>query len=447
MIYHFFNLRAIKLLRVLILASFIFVINLNAYALIKDHYVAKILKFEINSSINPGTLKYFEHNLNKYHDSDLVFIKMNTPGGLLSTTKSIINTLVESQIPYLIWVGPSGSSATSAGAIIASSANFLIMSEGSNIGAATPIQTNGDIKKDSDMRAKAVNDIKALVKSQAELHNRASKPFEEMIERARSFSAEESLRLKFIDSIQNSQEDVLNFVDNKETKTGAKKLKILLTKKTNIITADMDLGLKLLNILSSPNLAYILFLLGAALIYLELQSPGGMIAGALGVVFLVISGISFQVLPLNVGALGLIIMAFVLFILEVYITSFGILSLGGLASLITGSLFLFRTNDSYISISKSIILSTSAAIATFIGIIAYIFIKSKNEIGKSHFNDQTGKEGLIIDIIDGLLIVKSQGEIWRATSDDNLHIGDKVLMHNKNTNMTYKISKIPKEEI
>src|SRR5690606_33521358 len=125
-----------------------------------------------------------------------------------------------------------------------------------------------------------------------------------------------------------------------------------------IISFDMDLGQKLLDILANPTTAYILFILGAGLIYLEMQTPGGMIAGGLGAVFLIFAGIGFQILPLNFGALGLIILAFILLVMEIYITSYGILTLAGVASLIAGSLFLFRSDDAYLHLSHSVIFST-----------------------------------------------------------------------------------------
>ncbi len=410
--------------------------------------VETILKLEMSSTINPGTLKYIEYNLSTNKDVDLIHIQMNTPGGLLTSTKKIINSLVKAKKPYQIWIGPSGSSATSAGAIIASSANFLSMSEGTNIGAATPIQTTGDIKKESDLRAKAINDIKSLVRAQAELHNRNPSPFEQMIENAKSYSAGEAMKLNFIDNISNSQKEAIQNIDKKVTKIGSKKIRIEISPDYKLIEGKMDLGLALLNILSSPDLAYILFIIGAALLYLELQAPGGFIAGSLGVVFLLVAGISFQVLPLNMGALGLILLSFVLFILEIYITSFGILSIGAVASLITGSLFLFRTNDSYLEVSRSIILASSAAVISFMALIVYIFLKGNKEVGKSKFNDPCGEVGIVTQKIkDHTYMVKTHGEFWRIHCEQELEIDDHVKLIKKQEDLTYLAQKMAKEDI
>jgi len=405
--------------------------------------INKILKFNINSSINPATLNYLEHNIKKHSDADAYFIQMNTPGGLLSTTKEIMILLSSSQKPSIIWVGPSGSSATSAGAIIASSSHFLYMADGTNIGAATPISTSGDLKQKSDLRAKAVNDIKALVRAQSQLHGRNAQAFEQMIAKASSYSAKEAHDAKAIDGVAPSYHEVLKAINGKKMSLGGKDFKIKVDHRVPFTEAVMDLGQKLLNILSSPNLAYILFLAGAALIYFEFQAPGGFIAGSVGAVCLVLAGIGFQVLPLNMGALALICLGFVLFILEIYITSFGILSIAGTGCLVAGSMFLYRTEDSYVSVSFSVIMSVVAAIVTFICIVFVVFLNSRKAVGAHKFNDDNLKVGQIIEAVgEGVYMIKSHGEIWRSSGPTGLVVGDKVEVICKNRDLTLEIKKL-----
>lgn len=405
--------------------------------------INRILKFNIDSTINPATLDYLKHNIEKFPQADAYFIQMNTPGGLLSTTKEIMIQLSSSKKPTIIWVGPAGSSATSAGAIIASSSHLLFMAEGTNIGAATPISSTGDLKKNSDLRSKAINDIKALVRSQAQLHGKKAMPFEKMIEEAASYTAKEALKAQAIDGLAQSYEDVLKSAHKRQVRLGDKKVELSFNSNIQVTDAKMDLGQRLLNILSSPNLAYILFLVGAALIYLEFQAPGGFIAGAIGTVCLVLASIGFEVLPLNLGALALICLGFVLFILEIYITSFGILSLAATGALVAGSLFLFRTDDSYLSVSFSVIMSVVAAIVTFIGIVFYIYMKSRKKIGQHKFNDDNLQIGTVIEVKEqGKYMIKSHGEIWRATSQQSLVLGDKVQVLCKNRDLTLEIKKI-----
>ncbi|MEE3077697.1 MAG: hypothetical protein VX341_00070 [Bdellovibrionota bacterium] len=441
MIYHLNKIIATTLLSIFLSFSL-------ASSDLKTTKVKKVLKLDINSSINPATLDYLTHNFKtQMSSSDLFVIQMNTPGGLLSTTKEIISLIANSKKPVAIWIGPSGASATSAGAIIASSASILSMSEGSNIGAATPISSTGDLDKESDLRLKVINDIKALVKAQAQTHKRSHKPFEEMIEKAASFSTQEALEKKIIDFSANDIDELLKKIHQMNFQQNGKNIEIEVSNNVKIVEAQMSIGQKLLNILSSPNLAYILFLMGAALLYIELQAPGGFIAGSIGSLCLVFAAISFQVLPLNLGALGLIVLAFILLILEIYITSFGLLSIAALVSLVTGSMFLFRTVDSYLSISHSVIIATVLAISSFLALIVYVFMKSRKNIGKEKFNDQISEEGVIHDILsDGQYMIKTHGEFWKAKGPTGLNINDNVKILNKNEDMTYNIKKSHQEE-
>ncbi|MFT6604283.1 MAG: membrane-bound serine protease (ClpP class), partial [Bacteriovoracaceae bacterium] len=266
---------------------------------------------------------------------DLINIEINTPGGLVSTTKDILSEFGKSEIPVVVWVKPEGASATSAGAIIASGAHLLFMSDGTNIGAATPINSDGDIKS-KDVRKKAINDLVALIQSLSESKGRNAKQFGSMIEEASSFKAKEAKLKNLANAIVNNRREFKEAIDGQVVKIKGKQFKI----KANSLEwkeQKWDMGQELLNIFSNPSLAYILFLIGASLIYLELQAPGGLIAGSIGAVCLVIAAIGFQVLPLNLGALGLIVLSFVLFVIEIYITSYGLISIAGILSLIFGS--------------------------------------------------------------------------------------------------------------
>ncbi len=395
----------------------------------QDHelVINKILKLQIDSSINPATFNYLESGFKKAHEisADALLITMNTPGGLVSTTKKILNLFGDSKIPVIVWVKPEGSSATSAGAIIASGSHALFMSEGTNIGAATPVTMGKDIDKQSDLRAKAVNDLVALVKSLSEARGRNAKAYGKMVSEAASYDSATALKEKLIDGIANTDKELFEKLDSKTIHILGKDLTLKLNNPVFVDFA-MDLGQSLLNTFANPNLAYILFLIGAALIYLELQAPGGFIAGGLGVVSLILAGIGFQVLPLNIGALGLIVVSFILFVMEIYITSYGILSIAGLGALISGSLFLYRSENGYIELSSTVIFSAVGAIVLFLGMIAYIFIKERDNIGKEKFNDMSGKRAKVLSQDGDIFQVKVGGEIWKAQSSKALEIGSEV---------------------
>lgn len=387
---------------------------------------------EINSSINPATFNYLETNFKKFKKDlgDIVVIKMDTPGGLVTTTKDIITLIGSVDYPVIIWVTPEGASATSAGAIISSSAHLLFMSEGTNIGAATPVSLNDDLKK-SDGRQKAINDLVALVSSLSKSRGRNEKLFSKMITDAASYDAQTALKEKLINGIVNTQVDLLKSIEGQTVKVLGKEYILKVEKNLEVLETKMDPGQQILNIFSNPTTAYLLFIIGAALLYLEFQAPGGMIAGAIGSVCLVLAGIGFQVLPLNYGAMGLIILSFLLFILEAYITSYGILTIGGIASLVFGSLFLFRTENAYLDIQLPLVLSVVAAIVIYVFFIGYVIVRTHKKRQKHYSKEED--YGHIVNFLNEergqyFYQVKVNGETWNAFSEDKIENGEKIVV-------------------
>lgn len=399
---------------------------------IKIISVENVYRMDVNGSINPATKSYLGQGFKKAakNDVDLILISMNTPGGLVTTTKDILQLFGESEIPVAMWVRPQGASATSAGAILASGSHLLYMSEGTNMGAATPVQMGGDIEQE-DARNKAVNDLVALVKSLAEAMGRDAEGFELMISEGKSFTASEALEKNLINGIVNRQDELWPLIDGSTVAIKGERVLIEVPSTPRVETIQMDPGQLLLNFFANPITAYILFLLGAALLYFEFQSPGGFIAGGLGLICLLLAGIGFQVLPLNVGALTLICLGFIFFLLELYITSYGIFSIAGIISLITGSLFLYRTEDSYIEVSTPVILSSLGGVIAFIGVMIYIVFRDQKNVGKEHFNDLSHRLGQVTGelppVEEGLFYyqVKVSGEIWKARSKTQLNTGDR----------------------
>lgn len=431
--------------------------------LAEDYEIHHLSILKIDSSINPAIKNYISTEFKKLNARKNVaaLIKMDTPGGLVSTTKEIMTEIGEANFPVIIWITPEGASATSAGAIIASSAHILVMSEGTNIGAATPITMSGDIdgnksplnnsplnkdKKDlkeeiikapkgSDARAKAINDLVALVTALSKSRGRNPEAFSKMISEAASFDNQVALEKGIIDGVVSSQVKLLEFINGRSVKVKGKKYTLKTKPGMNTEVVDLDPGQALLNVFANPTTAYILFIIGAALLYLEFQAPGGFIAGALGAVFLVLSGIGFQVLPMNYGALGLILLSFILFIIEIYVTSYGILTLGGIASLVFGSLFLFRTENAYLQIQMPVVLAVVAAIVLYVLVIGYVFLKMKRKKGE-HFLTMEGDTGVITrfdreEENEFYYQMKINGEIWKAKSKNKYTKNAKVKVINQ----------------
>ena len=400
------------------------VLPLNSLAV--DFDIKEIAVLSVNSAITPATYDYIKQNFQTLPKSSLVVLRLNTPGGLVSTTKDIITLVGREKRPLVVWITPEGASASSAGAIIASAAHFIFMSPGTNIGAATPVALGEDLKE-SDGRSKALNDLSALVRSLSESRGRPAEPFEKMIRTAESYTDKEALKLGIIDGIISSERDILNFIGKKPVNIDG----VVTNLKADDVPVKIyepSMGQSILEVIANPSTAYIIFLIGVALIYFEFQAPGGYIAGAFGTFFVILSGIAFQVLPLDWGSMGLIMAGIFLLILEVFIVSYGLLSIAGLIAFTVGSLFLFKGDTGFISIQYPVILSTLAGVATGVGLLVwYLWRESKRQVATHDFFLPVGAKGQVLSRINtNEYQVKVRGEIWRASAEEELNVNDPI---------------------
>lgn len=405
--------------------------------------INEISTLSINSAITPATYDYLAQHFKLLPRSSLIVLKINTPGGLINTTKDIITLIGREKRPVAVWITPEGASASSAGAIIASAAHFIFMSPGTNMGAATPVGLGEDIKE-GDGKSKALNDLTALVRSLSHSRGRPAAPFEKMITAAESYTDAESLKLNIINGVVSSQYDLISSIQNKSFQLDGVKRTLSFNPSLNYKEYDLTLGQSILEVLANPSTAYFLFLIGVALIYFELQAPGGFIAGSVGVCFLILAGISFQVLPLDWGSMGLIAVGILLLILEVFITSYGILSIAGLSAFIMDSLFLFHGEEGFMSIDYPVILSTLAAVAVALGIILWFLWKdNKKTQNNKNFFLPVGDRGVVLTKLpNNEYQVKVRGEIWRGTSNDYLDVNDPVIIESVDSKKLYiKIKK------
>lgn len=388
--------------------------------------IREINLLAVNSAITPATFDYLKQNFEKLPETSLIVLKLNTPGGLVSTTKDIITMIGTKKRPFVVWITPEGASAASAGAIIASAAHLIFMSPGTNIGAATPVGLGEDIAE-SDGRKKAMNDLTALVRSLSISRGRPSEPFERMITKAESYTATEAQKLGIIDGIISSERDMLKILENRKINLDGIERTIRLQDPVFQVTEPSP-GQKILEVLANPTTAYILFLIGVALIYFEFQAPGGFIAGSVGLCFLILAGIAFQVLPLDWGSMGLIIAGIFLLILELYIVSYGILSVAGIIAFVMGSLFLFHGEAGFISVHYYVIISSMAGIFAAIGLVVWLLYRDrKQQRVVDNFFLPTGARGRVLTKLGPLEYqVKVKGEIWHAFSDEELNLNAPV---------------------
>lgn len=427
----------------IVLSLFSFVARAGIYQ------VQEISHLEINSAISPATYDYLKFHFKNVPDGALILIKLNTPGGLISTTKDIITLIGAQEKPVVIWITPEGASAASAGAIIAASAHFILMSAGTNIGAATPVGLGEDIGQ-KDERTKAMNDLKAMVRSLSNSRNRPAEPFEEMIETAKSFTAQEAHKLKIIEGVLTNGITIRELLDSKTFSIQGKPMELKFLPESISKSYEPTLGQKILNVIANPSTAYLLFLVGLALLYFEFQAPGGYIAGGVGIFFLILAAISFQVLPLDWGAFALLIIGLILLILEIYVTSYGLLGLAGVTSFVAGSLFLFHGESGFISIDYPVLISTLLGVGTASAMIIWYLIRERrNQPEVENFFLPIGSKGLVLTMPDkesSYYQIKVRGEIWRGHSSSPLSVGDNVEVISVNSDkLIAEIKKVDKE--
>lgn len=396
----------------------------------------------VNSAITPATFDYLKYHFEKIPDETLIIVKLNTPGGLVTTTKEIITMAASRKRPMVVWITPEGASASSAGAIIASAAHFIFMSPGTNMGAATPVGLGEDIKE-SDGRKKAMNDLQALVRSLSVSRGRPAGPFEKMIADAESYTAREAEKLKIIDGVISTQEELINILNSKTIMIDGSETQ-LIVKDPISKNYEPTLGQRLLEVIANPSTAYILFLIGVALIYFEMQAPGGYVAGTIGVLLLLLAGIAFQVLPLDWGSMGLIVVGIFLLILEIFIVSYGLLAIAGTASFVLGSLFLFHGDAGFITIQYNVVISALVGVFSAMSVILwYLWDEKKKQKKQPNFFLPVGVSGTVMSKInDEEYQVKVRGEIWRAISQDKLALNDSVIVTDADgTKLTLKVKK------
>ena len=333
--------------------------------------------------------------------------------------------MLESPVPVVVYVSPGGAHAGSAGVFITIAANIAAMAPGTNIGAAHPVTLQAQM--DTTMNEKVTNDAAAFIRSIAEKRNRNMIWAERAVRRSYSYTETEALRDSAIDLIAKNDQELLAMIDGKtiELSSGTKTLH---TRTATIEEYEMNVWEKLLDIISDPNIAYILLLLGMYGIFFELYNPGAILPGIVGVIALILSFYSMHTLPINYAGLALIVFAIILFLLEIKIVSHGLLAIGGIVSLLLGSMMLVNSSSlEMVKISRSVIFSATAVTALFFLFIVGIGISAQRR------KVVTGVEGLIGDIgeVTELLAptgtVKVQGETWNAESlAGNISKGEKV---------------------
>jgi membrane-bound serine protease (ClpP class) len=334
--------------------------------------------------------------------------------------------MIGSEVPVIVFVSPSGSRAASAGVFITMAANIAAMAPGTNIGAAHPVSVGG--KMDKTMEAKATNDAVAYIKSLAESRGRNAEWAEAAVRKSISSTEKEALKEGVIDLVTKDIPSLLLAVDGRKVKT-ASGIKVLGTKDAKVIRDELGVRQRILNFISDPNVAYILMLLGFYGLFFELTNPGALFPGIIGGICLILAFYAFQTLPINYAGLLLIVLAIILFILEIKIISHGILAIGGIISMVIGSLMLFESPAPFMKLSLAIILPAVLVTTLFFSLTIRLAVRAHRK------KPVTGAEGLkgsvgiaTTDITADNGSIKIHGEIWAACSDEPVTKGEKVIV-------------------
>jgi len=380
----------------------------------------------VSATITPPVAEYILQNIDASAKagSDGLIILLDTPGGLDLAMRDIAKGILNSSIPVVVYVHPAGARAASAGVIITISAHIAAMTPGTNIGAAHPVGL-GIGGTDKTMMKKVENDAVAYVRGIADKRGRNAEWVEKSVRKSESITAEEALKLKVIDFVAADLKGLLEQIDGREVTllTGKRVVK---TKDVIITEKKMGTRQRILAAISDPNIAYILFLIGLAGLYFEFAHPGVILPGVVGGISLILAFFALQTLPVNYAGILLILFGVILFIAEIKVISHGLLTVGGIISLVLGSLLLFESPDPALRVSWSVMIPTLTVICLFFASIIALVLKAQMRKRRTGKEGMVGEEGrTVTDVYEtGKVFIK--GEYWNALSDKHVEKGRKV---------------------
>jgi len=402
-----------------------------------------VIQLTIEGAIGPATDDYIGRALETaaLRHAELVVIRMDTPGGLDSAMRGIIKSITNSTVPVASYVAPSGARAASAGTYILYASHIAAMAPGTNVGAATPVKIGGGApsgskgkdKQDKPAddaapdagKQKIINDAVAYLRSLAELRGRNQEWAEKAVREADSVAASEALKLGVIDIIASGMADLLKQIDGREVVVQGQK-RTLRTSGSVIEQLAPDWRSRFLSVITNPNVAYILMLIGIYGLMLEFSNPGAVVPGTIGAIALLLALYSFQLLPVNYAGMGLILLGVALMVGEAFQPSFGVLGIGGLIAFVTGSIFLMDTDVPGFGIDISVIVSFAIISALVFTVVIGMAIKARRRPVVSGLEELVGAEATVLADFDRQGRVSIHSETWQALSSAPLREGQPV---------------------
>lgn len=408
-------------------------------------FSAENTKFQIRAVriagvINPVVADFIGDELATANAGDYhaFLIELDTPGGLDSAMRTIIQHILGSQLPVIVYISPSGARAASAGALITLAADFAAMAPGTNIGAAHPVAIgmggSGDAARNETMMTKVVNDAVAYARSIADQRGRNRDWAEQIVRESISTAAQEAVELKVVDLVAPNRSNLLEQLDGRSYLRNG--LTRTLQSSGAVITyAEMNWRQEILNTISNPNVAYMLLMLGILGIFFEISQPGVILPGAIGALALLLAFLALQMLPVNYIGVLLILLAIVLFILEIKVISYGMLSVGGLIALTFGSLVLVDSPLPYLQISRAVIGATVAVSGGFILLVLYFVVRVQKKAYVSGLEGMIGERGRAISALAPRGRVYIHGEYWDARAEEEIAEGSEIVVIKSEPNL------------
>jgi membrane-bound serine protease (ClpP class) len=390
---------------------------------------ADVLKIVVNDTIQPVTDEYIGRALAEAqrNKDQALLIELSTPGGLVDSTRDIINKILDSPVPVIIYVTPSGSRAASAGFFILEAADIAAMAPGTNTGAAHPVMFGGG-KMDEVMKQKIENDSAALMRSVAGKRGRNVEVAESAVRQSKSFTEEEALKDRLIDVVASSQEDLFKQIQGKTFKRfNGQQLKLNLVGQV-VRPYDMTLKQKILSYIMDPNVAFILLAIGALALYAEFNHPGAVLPGTVGVIFILLAAFALNLLPVRHAALAMIVGAFVLFALEAKFASHGILGIGGVVMLTLGALLLVDAPIPEMRVRLVTALAVSVPVGVITVFLMSIALKARRNKVVTGVQGLVGEVGVARSTLAPYGKVFVHGEIWDAVASTQVPAGQSVVV-------------------
>jgi membrane-bound serine protease (ClpP class) len=397
---------------------------------------------DLEGAINPATAAFLEQGLDEAgkQEAELVVVRLDTPGGLASSMKSMVKAIMNSPVPVVVYVAPGGAGAASAGVMVTVAAHVAAMAPGTNIGAAHPVAAGGR-EIDKTMSEKVVHDMASYGRSIAQETGRNADWVERAIRESVSITAEEAVERNVVDLIAVDIDELLKQIDGREITLKSAKV-VLKTRNLEKKYVEQGIRYRILKTISDPNIAYILMMIGLAGLYFELSHPGAIFPGVIGAISLILAFYSFQTLPVNYAGLLLIALAVILFVAEIMVSSYGVLSLGGLISLTLGSVMLFED----VGVSLKLMAPTIVLIGAFFVVLSTLAFRAYRTKPKTGMEGLIGSTGVVKQPLDPEGLVFVHGEYWRAVSEEKLELGDKVRVESAD-GLLLKVKKLSSEQL